>query len=593
MTWLSASLLVMALVALLVFLERKSHGIVPQARTDLIAGLLTLREINAQLDVDVLRSRNGLNNNYDPLQGGYAAAAQLGEKLETDIVAAGLEVPDALSQLRASFEQKFADIDDFKAANAIRLNSLRYLPTLVGTLEQNPQVSASLRIQANRVAAGLFRTNLLIDADASATRQELAEIMKAVEGLPPETELAQLLQGFQTHSETILRQSAQEIELLATLAAVPVSARIDALEAVLEQDFARREAVAARYGNFLAIYSGLLLLVLFYIGVRLVRLYGQLARINLALNDANEHLEQHVEERTRDLNNALAELKASEAHLIQSEKMASLGQMVAGVAHEINTPLGYVHGIVELLRDMIGSAFTPYYERSRALLERLNNPESAAALETMDASLLAELKPALDNGLYGLDQIREIVLNLKNFSRLDRGQHTLMRVEESIDSALMLAKNLTKHRKIIKHYSDTTPQIYCAPSQINQVMLNLITNAVQATREEDGTVTINTRMKDENTVAVKISDNGTGIPEEVVGKIFDPFFTTKEIGKGTGLGLSIAYKIITQHQGSIRVFSKPGIGTVFSIELPVDSSVPQQEEASAVPDDDMLLLEDD
>ncbi|MDR2690168.1 MAG: hypothetical protein LBB76_10490 [Azoarcus sp.] len=602
-TWLPGSLMVVFMVAILVFLVVNSRGVAPQARTELLAGLLSLREINARLDVDILRSRNGLNNDYDPLHDGFSAMQQRNEELEQRVAKAKILVSAELERLREAMERKFADIEDFKAVNAIRLNSLRYLPTLVDNLDQHPQVDAVLRLQANKATSGIFRYNLLDDAAVSATRQELETLtLHLGDDDAQDTELAQLLQGFRIHAETILRQNEQETGLLAGLAAIPVVQRIDTLQEALESAFAAKEKTAAAYRNFLAFYSGFLLLLLLYIGARLVRTYRQLARVNRALNDANETLEHRVEERTRDLNNAISELKASEAHLIQSEKMASLGQMVAGVAHEINTPLGYVHGTVEFLLNVFGNTIEPCYIRTRALVEamgrrpggqeediRQDYAAAAAALAATDETLLPEIRTALKNGLYGLDQISEIVLNLKNFSRLDRGQHTLWQLEDSIDSALMLAKNQVKYRKVVKHYGRNVRKVPCAPSQINQVMLNIITNAAQATSAEDGTITISTRMKGEDAVIVKISDNGMGIPDEVVSRIFDPFFTTKEIGKGTGLGLSIAYKIIEQHRGKIQVFSRPGVGTVFSIELPV---TPQEGE-SAGREEEMLLLEDD
>jgi signal transduction histidine kinase len=593
--WLTGGLVVAALIALLVFLAVKSRNTVPQARADLIASLLRLREINARLDVDILRSRNGLNSDYDPLQEGLLATQEVRAQLEADLAQVGIPEPEALSTLYASLEQKFAGIDDFKAANAIWLNSLRYLPTLVESIEHDPKADVALRLQANEIAAWLFRSGLLRDMDPAAIRQTLAAITSRAQALPPETELAQALQGLRVHSETILRQNEREAELLAELAEIPVASGIGQLQEALEGAFDAQTTRADFFRNLLTTYSAFLLLFLFYIGARLAASYRQLDRANRALNEANESLETRVEERTRDLNAALAELKASEAHLIQSEKMASLGQMVAGVAHEINTPLGYVRGTAEFLVQALADTLTPYCQRANAFIASVTNPAAPATAQPeapapLDADLLPELKTALDNSLYGLDQIGEIVLNLKNFSRLDRGQHTRYQLEEGIDSALMLAKNLVKHRKVHKHYARTRP-VLCAPSQINQVLLNLITNAAQATADEDGAITISTRMRGDDHVVIKIADNGTGIPEEVIEHIFDPFFTTKEIGKGTGLGLSIAYKIITQHQGRIRVFSKPGKGALFSIELPVEGRA--QEEKPVQAEEEPLLLEDD
>jgi signal transduction histidine kinase len=591
--WLAGFLVAAVLIGLLVFLAVNSRNVAPQARADLTASLLRLREISARLDVDVLRSRNGFNNDYDPLQGGLLTAEEMHAQLEADLLRAGVPQPEAVSALYETLERKFARIDDFKANNAVWINSLRYLPTLVEGIERAPQADAALRLEVGEIATGLLRSMLLSDTDAAAIRGKLASLR--VQDLPPETELAQFLRGLRIHGETVLRQNENVTALLAELAEIPVVQRIDQLQDAMEKAFNIQMARADLFRNVLTVYSALLLLFLFYVGARLASAYRQLGRANRALNEANESLEARVEERTRDLNAALAELKASEAQVIQSEKMASLGQMVAGVAHEINTPLGYVHGTVEFLAQTLADTLEPYCVQAAAFIARAmgNAPETPRqedAPAPLAEDLLPELKTALDNSLYGLDQISEIVLNLKNFSRLDRGQHTLYRLEEGIDSALMLAKNLVKHRKLIKNYGENTRPVFCAPSQINQVVLNLINNAVQATTEENGTITITTRARDDNTMVIKIADNGTGIPDDVIGRIFDPFFTTKEIGKGTGLGLSIVYKIITQHHGKIQVFSKPGKGTLFSIELPVDSRETEEKPART---EELLLLEDD
>jgi signal transduction histidine kinase len=592
----AGTLIAAAMIAILVFLAMSSHDTVPQARVSLIADLLKLREINARLDVDILRSRNGFNNDYDPLQEGLQSMQEVRARLEADLSSTNFQAPETMRALDEAFAQKFASIDDFKAANAIWRNSLRYLPTLVINIRQNPRADTDLRLQVSEIAGKLFRLVLLSDTDTAALRQLLDALSSS-----PDAELAELLQGFRIHSETILRQSEREAELLVTLAEIPVARRIDILQENLETSFTAQTERANFFRDVLTVYSSLLLLLILYIGIRLALAYRQIGLANHKLNEANEFLEARVEERTQDLNAALSELKASEAHLIQSEKMASLGQMVAGVAHEINTPLGYVRGTVEFILHTLGDTLQPYCARASAFFASVSGksahdsqnqaptpPVPPTPPAPLDEELLPELRKALDNSLYGLDQISEIVLNLKNFSRLDRGQYTLYQLEEGIDSALMLAKNLVKHRTIVKNYGKTRP-VFCAPSQINQVVLNLITNAVQATSEEGGTITISTRMKGEDAAVIKIADNGSGIPEDVVGRIFDPFFTTKEIGKGTGLGLSIAYKIITQHKGKIQVFSKLGRGTIFAIELPVEPVVSE----GSVPEEDMLLLEDD
>jgi signal transduction histidine kinase len=187
-----------------------------------------------------------------------------------------------------------------------------------------------------------------------------------------------------------------------------------------------------------------------------------------------------------------------------------------------------------------------------------------------EAATVKELGNMLGDGLHGIEQINEIVTNLKNFSRLDRSKVSRFNLNEGLDSALIIARNAVKTKTIVKNYGDIPP-VECSPSQINQVFLNLITNAAQAIPDKTGTITLNTRQEGDQ-VKVEVADNGHGIARDVLPKIFDPFFTTKEIGQGTGLGLAIAYKIVTEHGGSISVQSEVEKGTVFTVTLPVKPS---------------------
>ena len=192
----------------------------------------------------------------------------------------------------------------------------------------------------------------------------------------------------------------------------------------------------------------------------------------------------------------------------------------------------------------------------------------------------------VDDGLHGIEEITTLVRTMKNFSRLDKGQIESFSVEEGLESALLIARSQLKYVAEAKREFDTVPQIMCSPSQIRQVFLNLIVNAVDAmaTMDRRGVLTLRTRITSSDTVQIDISDNGPGISDDVIGKIFDPFFTTKPVGQGTGMGLSICYRIIENHGGTITVNSKPGKGTVFTITLPRQGeSLPKLDEVPALP----------
>ncbi|MFZ2540586.1 MAG: ATP-binding protein, partial [Gallionella sp.] len=328
----------------------------------------------------------------------------------------------------------------------------------------------------------------------------------------------------------------------------------------LEAIFEEKE----RYRIYLIYYSGALLILLAYLGFK-IRL-------------ANQRLEHRVIERTYELSDAMKHLQESEAQLIQSEKMSSLGQMVAGVAHEINTPLAYVKNSLGAVAEHlpgIGSTLE-HCEKLIALLSAGDNPDelsrefgysSTQIAKLRQKHVIEELSSLVKDGLYGTGQVAEIVGNLKNFSRLDRSRISSFNLNEGLESTLLLAKHLLKLVTVDKRFGEI-PAITCSPSQINQVFLNLITNAAQAMPDERGTIMLTTRIEGEG-VAVDVADNGSGIPPEVLNKIFDPFFTTKEIGKGTGLGLSVSYKIVQQHGGRISVDSKVGVGTKFTVWFPL------------------------
>jgi signal transduction histidine kinase len=356
--------------------------------------------------------------------------------------------------------------------------------------------------------------------------------------------------------------------------------RLDSATRAVEQAFGNSIEEAERYRWYLLVYSGLVVLLAAWLALRLTETYRVINRINRKLREANDFLESRVEARTKELKGALEQLKEQEALLIQSEKMSSLGQMVAGVAHEVNTPLAYVKSSLEAVAGGMPKASEALAQAERLvqLLQSEQTDEAqltsqfaavnGALRELRGSGRFQELDTLVKDGLYGIAQISELVNNLRNFARLDRSKVAEFDLNEGLQSALVIAKNHVKKRAV-KQVFGKIPKVSCAPSQINQVFLNLITNAAQATADEGGVIGLRTFQPGPGQVAVEISDNGHGIPEDVLPKIFDPFFTTKEVGKGTGLGLSICYKIIESHGGRIDVQSKAGVGTRFTVTLPV------------------------
>lgn len=283
-------------------------------------------------------------------------------------------------------------------------------------------------------------------------------------------------------------------------------------------------------------------------------------RAEIELMSANESLRQTLEE-----------LRATQAHLVQSEKMASLGQLAAGVAHEINNPVGFVKSNIGTLRNYGQDLLTlldRYEEAVAAVGDDAVARELADSRAQMDVDFIRDdLMQLLDESQDGLDRIARIVADLKDFSHVDRQELESADLNVLIDKVINVAWNELKYKAdVIRDYGQL-PLLHCYPGRLGQVFLNLLVNAAHAIATH-GTITVRTAVEAGDAV-VRVSDTGQGIAPEIIGKIFDPFFTTKPVGKGTGLGLHIAYKIVEAHGGRIEVESTPGAGTIFTVRLPM------------------------
>ncbi len=309
------------------------------------------------------------------------------------------------------------------------------------------------------------------------------------------------------------------------------------------------------------------------------------------IREQNTYLENKVRERTSELStintelkDTLDKLKDAQTHLIESEKMASLGQLTAGIAHEINNPINFVSSNIKPLRRDISDILellNAYDE-----IKQLNTIESINARfsyidnlkQEMDIDYVKEELEMLLGGMEeGAKRTVEIVKGLKIFSRVDEADLNTVNINDGIEATLVILNNqLSSKMKLVKELGNI-PDIECFPGKLNQVFMNIITNSIHATLdhrvpEKTPVIRVKTALFDDKTVVISIKDNGIGMRPEVKAKIFEPFFTTKDVGKGTGLGLSIVFKIIQAHHGTIEVISEPGAGTEFVIKLPVKRS---------------------
>lgn len=299
--------------------------------------------------------------------------------------------------------------------------------------------------------------------------------------------------------------------------------------------------------------------------------------------------EAQLKEKNRILEQTLQELRSTQAQIIQSEKMSSLGQLVAGVAHEINNPVNFIHGnlncMEEYAKDLLNlvALYQQHYPHP--------DGEIQTEAQNIDLEFIQEdLPKMLDSMSLGTKRIRQIVLSLRNFSRMDESEFKTVNIHEGIDSTLLILQHRLKNQskalniQIIKNYGNL-PLVECYAGQLNQVFMNILANAIDAIEdfntqrtdqeiwENPGQITIITSLMSSQWVEISIADNGIGMAEDVQDRIFDPFFTTKPVGKGTGMGMPISYKIITdKHLGQLECVSLPGKGTEFIMQIPIKIS---------------------
>jgi two-component system NtrC family sensor kinase len=312
---------------------------------------------------------------------------------------------------------------------------------------------------------------------------------------------------------------------------------------------------------------------------------GILAKaINQLIQQVN-HLLGQLQQKNVDLEGAIAQLNCQQTQIVQAEKMSSLGQLVAGVAHEINNPVNFIHGnlphVQQYAEDLLG--FIHLYQQH----DSSPSPEIQAEAEAIDLEFIQEDMPKMLRSIHlGTERIRQIVLSLRNFSRMDEAEFKAVDLHEGIDSTLMILQHRLKEKperpaiQVIKDYGEL-PSVECYAGQLNQVFMNILANAIDALdefnarrtyteiRDNPSQITIRTSVLPEDWVEIAIADNGPGIPEAVQSRIFDPFFTTKPLGEGTGMGMSISYQIITEkHGGKLDCVSHPNQGAEFVIRLP-------------------------
>ena len=569
---LSIAIVTFGLIAALVFLYHKTEAVNLGERNSVVALLGTLQEIEGRWNIDVLHMRTEMDSDVTILPNRASAAKSTLRALKNAMpLVNSPALNENLGIITKAFTEKAELVENYRAVidrskNAL-LKTMSIADKPVATEAKSAQMATRKKEfirTLDQVAAAASGYYLLEQDKRRTTLENSAIKMLALSGDMGAAEQNTANRMYDAAQEMLKAEPAGQ-ELLSRIEQLNSGPRLSGMLLSFNDELEAKLDEKERFRVYMIAYAAALLIGLGYLGIRIVA--------------ANESLERRVSERTSELSDALRHLKESEMQLVQSEKMSSLGQMVAGVAHEINTPLAYVNNSLSAVNDRLPEIISAI-SNCEKLLAQLNDPNIlpedlnrqfalvSGQLEQINRhELLGELTGLVKDGLYGTTQVGEIVSNLKDFSRLDRSKVSRFNVNDGLDSTLVLARHMLKSIKVNKQFNEL-PAITCAPSQINQVFLNLITNAAQVLPPQDGEITFYTRLENDG-VAIDVADNGAGIPPDVLPKIFDPFFTTKEIGKGTGLGLSISYQIIKDHGGRINVESQVGRGTKFTVWLPL------------------------
>ena len=567
------------LLAALVFLFVKTAGIDFRQDSQALSLLREMRDLDNHWDDEATRLTNDMNGTQPRGDFGgmigrtlseleRAAAREAFRKELSDLRVALGEKNNAFATLRAAHGRS---VETAKAMDR-DLEELGRLAAARANARGNSRALTGLPALAEQLRSDIGRRLETFVVRAPAMQARVATIR--YEAVAADPTLGDTATRAESSTRAFFEARGAEDVAWKKFSFLTLGGKIDLSGRTLSKAIEASLDDKERWRVYLFFYATALLIVIGYLG-------GKVAHAQAALRSANEELEKRVSERTRDLSLTLKRLKESEAQLVQSEKMSSLGQMVAGVAHEINSPLAYVKNSVATARDRMPDLRDALARAERLLeLMRLAEPDPQELQEAFEAlqTKLARIKQArviedLDSltrdGLHGIEQIVELVANLRNFSRLDRSKVASFNVNEGVRATLLIAQSSLRKIDVERHLGDV-PSITCSPSQVNQVLLNVLNNSAQAMDKPRGLITITTRASGDGWVAIDVDDNGKGIEPEIMPKIFDPFYTTKEPGKGTGLGLSIAYKIVKQHGGRIDVRSTPGVGTSVTVILPVE-----------------------
>jgi len=550
------------------------------AFADNIENIQKLQALDAAWSLAALYTYSTPNSDFDEVAAYLPRVRELRETLSISDLATG-DVPDTLKNKLMRFllmiESKEESIEHFKSNFAVMRNSLKFLPLASRALNVKLR-----KMDDEKHAASINdlyeRTNAFLQRPDEGTRESLLmDLNKKDEVLMefPES-IANPLGNFISHARVLVERKIQldsSIERVVNLKTNKIGD-----ELITQYKAYYTDTLATQYDEqfihfIFSLIAALLLAIAAITGAVMLLRQSQ---------EFTEKLEQGIAEKTEAYEHAAAEASGSMVDKNLDQSMAGMGRMVATVAHEINTPLGYLGSNLQVLHNGMEKMQTLMNEFSTLKndLGRMDNSDQISARidnfsilvqNTQDEAMLDELPEIVDDMEGGIEQIQHVIKDLGDFSRKDRSDEDWFDIKQCVESALKMAKKeITSGTKVQLDLKDV-PEIFGSPAEMNQVLINLVNNAahaIESTGRTDGLIKIRTSLEKEQ-VMVSIMDNGEGIDDETRRKIFEPFFTTKDVGKGTGLGLAIVRRIVTKHGGKVLLKSIPGKGTNFVFVLPV------------------------
>ena len=566
-----------ALVTMTVFFRLSS----PDSREhqEFTARLAARRALDQKVARHALEARFAFSANYDPLADDDREERNLERELLSTIPsflrpAERWELESALGAYARLAARRQQLLERFKSRNALLRNSVSFFPTLAADeirRSNDARLSALLNdLRAQTLNLALTNEPRVLRRQALSLAEVAGEVGKLEPG-PTRRHLELLL----NHARVIASEKQAADTLLGNLLELPIAAARERVTGSYEREYARASRQAGFFGNFVSLLALALLALVAYAGVGLRRAAAELNRVNAGLEAA-------VSSRTAELKEAMARRERMEIELRQAQKLESVGQLAAGIAHEINSPIQYVGDSIHFLRGAfteVSSVLDAYREGASSLEPRAAPAAFVGARRLEDEVdlefLRSEIGVALERAVDGTREVGRIVSAMKNFAHTSV-EKTALELNAVIANTIIVARNEYKYTADLESELGELPLVTCNSGAVGQVFLNLIVNAAHAisdvVEKEGGRGSI--RIRSERlgpTVRVSVADSGGGIPESVRSRIFDPFFTTKAPGKGSGQGLAIARSIVDQHGGKLWFESELGRGTTFFVELPIEA----------------------